>query len=92
MSADSILFGFPYITMPEAAPSSDHVAVFLKADVEVIEKGTERADVKNAQPVPILRTDSRKNGEDGGLRLASSGWSDQQAMFSVLNRLDALFL
>ena len=40
--------------MPEAAPSSDHVAVFLKADVEVIEKGSERANVKNAQPGPIL--------------------------------------
>ena len=39
MAADSILFGFPYITMPEAATSSNHVAVFLKADMKVIEKG-----------------------------------------------------
>jgi len=54
MTADSISFGFPYVTMPEAAPSSDHVAVFLKADVKVIEKGSKWTDIENAQPGPIL--------------------------------------
>jgi hypothetical protein len=54
VAADSILFGFPYVTMPEAATSSNHVAVFLKADMKVIEKGSERANIENAQPGPIL--------------------------------------
>ena len=54
MAADSILCGFPYITMPEAAAPPDHVTVLLKADVEVVEKGLERADIENAQPGPIL--------------------------------------
>jgi len=41
-------------TVPEAATSSNHVAVFLKADMKVIEKGSERANIENAQLGPIL--------------------------------------
>ena len=60
--------------------------------MQVIQQGSEGANVKHAQPGPILRAQARKDGKDSRFRLTTRGWRKEQAMLAALNRLNTILL
>ena len=78
--------------MPQRRAATHIVAILCQANVEVVEKGSNGTDVKNAQPFPVFGQHPRQDGKKRGLGLAAGSRRQQQSVLASKQWGDRLFL
>ncbi len=67
---DPPLLGLRRVAVPACCPPADQAEVSLQTLLLIVQQGTDRADVEDAQPVPRLGQHPGDHGEERRFRLA----------------------